>query len=234
MTRGVRRVTGLLALAVPGGFFVFFSLLSRTFDYPAIMDEPAATVLVRVAEGGNGLVALWGGATAAALLLVPLVTLLHRVLSPDGPAWLIFATTAGVLAAVFTIVDLGQWVFVVPGLAEAWAAADASAPTRAAVIVTFDAFHAWVGMLIGLVLATLFSGIWTVLTGLAMRSARPFRPWVGNIGVGAGAVLLASVLQPGGFRVWALLNTVGFGLWSVWLVLAGIQLWRYEGDPDLD
>jgi hypothetical protein len=50
--------------------------------------------------------------------------------------------------------------------------------------------------------------------------------WIGWLGVCAGIVLLASVLQPAGFQIWSTLNTIGFGLRALWLVATGAWLLR--------
>ena len=52
-------LTGLLLLVLPVAYNLFFTLLARSFDYPAILRQPTDQVLARFAAGGNRLVLTW-------------------------------------------------------------------------------------------------------------------------------------------------------------------------------
>jgi len=79
-----RRLAGVLLILTPIAFNLLFTLLSMTFEYPDILREPAGYVLERFDAGGAGLVATWYGFMLTAVLFVPLVILVHRVLAGDG------------------------------------------------------------------------------------------------------------------------------------------------------
>ena len=104
----LRRLTGVLLILTPIAFNLLFTLLSVTFEYPDILREPAGYVLERFDAGGTGLVATWYGFMLTAVLFVPLVVLVHRVLAGDGreasaPFYLGLATAFGVLAGVMQL-----------------------------------------------------------------------------------------------------------------------------------
>src|SRR5215204_7554373 len=79
-----RRLTGVLLILTPIAFNLLFTLLSVTFEHPDILRQPPGYVLERFDAGGAGLVATWYGFMLTAVLFVPLVVLVHRVLADDG------------------------------------------------------------------------------------------------------------------------------------------------------
>ena len=60
---------GLIILGV--GLNVPFAILGSTFDYPDILRQPTADVLIRLQAGGTALIATWYSFMAAALLFIP-------------------------------------------------------------------------------------------------------------------------------------------------------------------
>src|SRR5919199_6825093 len=78
-----RRLTGVLLILTPIAFNLLFTLLSMTFEYPDILREPAGYVLETFDAGGARLVATWYGFMLTAVLFVPPVVLVHRVLAGD-------------------------------------------------------------------------------------------------------------------------------------------------------
>src|SRR6266550_188680 len=80
-TPAVRRSAGALLVIVPLGFTVGFTLLQQLFEYPDILRQPTADVLAKFAAGGTPLIAVWYVLTLAALGLIPLTVLVHRVLA---------------------------------------------------------------------------------------------------------------------------------------------------------
>jgi hypothetical protein len=221
--RAYRVLTGLVALLVPALFTIGFGLLQRLWDYPQILERGPDEVFARIISGGSMVVTLWSFTLVASLLFAGLVPALHHLLARDVPE-LGVASVAGLLAALAQILDLSQWVFLVPRLAQLHAAHGATAATRAATVVVYEAFHAWLGMGVGLSLATIFNGAWALRVGLAMRQSRLFAPWIGWGGVVSGAAFLASAVPGLPLRAWFLLNTAGFGVWALWLAAVGVSL----------
>src|SRR5215212_4079743 len=173
----LRRLTGVLLILTPIAFNLLFTLLSVTFEYPDILRQPAGYVLERFGAGGAGLVATWYGFMLTAVLFVPLVVLVHRVLAGDGreasePFYLGLATAFGVVAGVMQFLGLAR----LPFLADSYTDPTSSEATREAVAVVFEAFNRYAGVAVGEHLGYLFTGLWTALVALAMfGSALPFR-----------------------------------------------------------
>ena len=201
-----------------------------TFEYPDNLRQPASYVLERFDAGGPGLVATWYGFMLIAVLFVPLVVLVHRVLAGDGreagaPFYLGLATAFGVVAGVMQFLGLVRWPFLVPYLAASYADPSSSEATREAVEVVFEAFNWYAGVAVGEHLGYLFTGLWTALVALAMfGSALPFRRWLSLLGMVSAAGVLVGTLEPAGFEAAANIVVVGYILWSIWLALTGIFL----------
>src|SRR3990170_3976892 len=146
----LRRLAGVLLILTPIAFNLLFTLLSVTFEYPDILRQPAGYVLQRFDAGEAGLVATWYCFMLTAVLFVPLVVLVHRVLAGDGreagePFYLGLATAFGVVAGVVQFLGLVRWPFLVPYLADSYTDPSSSEATRESVMVVFEAFNRYAG-----------------------------------------------------------------------------------------
>jgi len=223
--RGVRELTGVLLILTPIVFNVFFTLLSVTFEYPDILREPTGYVLRHFDAGGSGLVAIWYGFMLTAVLFVPLVVLVHKVLAREDTPYMAVATAFGVVAGVVQFLGLVRWPFLVPYLADTYLDPASSGATRESVAVVFQTFNQYAGVAVGEHLGYLFTGLWTVLVALAMfGSPLPLRRWLALLGVVSAAGVLVGTLEPVGFEPAADIVVVGYILWSIWLALFGIFL----------
>jgi hypothetical protein len=219
------KLTGIVLILMPIAFNVFFTLLSVTFEYPDILREPTSYVLRSFDAGGSGLVAIWYGFMLTAVLFVPLVVLVHKVLARQDTPYMAVATTFGVVAGVVQFLGLIRWPFLVPYLADVYLDPASSEATRESAAVVFEAFNRYAGVAVGENLGYLFTGLWTVLVALAMfGSALPFRRWLSLLGMVSAAGVLVGTLEPAGFEAAANIVVVGFVLWSIWLALTSIFL----------
>ncbi|HEX8217647.1 MAG TPA: DUF4386 domain-containing protein [Chloroflexia bacterium] len=222
------QITGLVLILVPVVFNVFYALLQRSFDYPNILREPTEHVLLRFQEGGPRLRLMWYGFMLSAVLFVPVVLLLHEVLSvSDTLPYLGVATTLGVLSAAVQFLGLVRWPFLVPYLAQTYTDPRSSQATRDAVAVTFQAFHRYAGVGIGENLGYLFTGSWTLLVGIAMIGSPLFAPWIGWIAIIPAIGIFVGIFEEAGVKAAGVVTAISYIVWSLWLVAAGINLlWR--------
>ncbi|HEY9292708.1 MAG TPA: DUF4386 domain-containing protein [Microlunatus sp.] len=224
----VERAAGALLILMPIAFNVCFALLGRSFDYPDILRRPTSEVLSRFRSGGVGLVLLWWVFALTALLFAPVAVLLAFAVVGASSALVAVAAVTGVLAATVQVLGLIRWPFLVPYLARA--DADASPARREAIDVVFQAFHRYLGVAVGEHLGYLFTGGWTVLSGVAVIQATNTPWWLGVVGIVIGAVLsICSLEFVGTFEQngWKLAGTVvpiAYVAWSLWLVGLGIAL----------
>ncbi|MDH3684564.1 MAG: DUF4386 domain-containing protein, partial [Acidimicrobiia bacterium] len=157
------------------------------------------------------------------------IFLLGRILESERHPLAGIATTVGVVGAIVQLVGLLRWVFVVPGLAETHAAADATDASRSAAEVTFEAIHQYGGVVLGEHLGQLFTIAWIVMVSAMMFRSTIFRPWLGWFGLFAAAVysiaqleLIATVIDD--FPNWEQAGLIGSLLWLTWMFITGIRL----------
>jgi hypothetical protein len=171
---------------------------------------------------------MWYGFMLSAVLFVPVVLLLHEVLSvSDTLPYLGVATTLGVLSAAVQFLGLVRWPFLVPYLAQTYTDPRSSQATRDAVAVTFQAFHRYAGVGIGENLGYLFTGSWTLLVGIAMIGSPLFAPWIGWIAIIPAIGIFVGIFEEAGVKAAGVVTAISYIVWSLWLVAAGINLlWR--------
>ena len=226
----MERTTGVLLIALPVVFNLCFFLLGRTFGYPDILRQPTAEILRRFQAGGTPLRLIWHGFALTAVALAPVAVLVGQLLAADDLAIVPVATLFGVLAALTQFLGLIRWPYLVPYLARTYSDPAASPATQEAVAVVFQAFHRTLGVAVGEHLGYLFTGLWTVLIGIAMTQSTTFGAWLGWPGVAIGlALIVGSAEFAGPFEElgWDLPGKVvpiAYGLWSLWLVAAGVTL----------
>ncbi|HYU49411.1 MAG TPA: DUF4386 domain-containing protein [Candidatus Limnocylindria bacterium] len=227
----VELATAVLLIALPVAFNLAFLDLARAFDYPAILREPADTVLRRFEAGGTGLVLRWYAFFTTALLMLPLVALVGVVLGAR-PALTATSIVVGASAALVQVLGLARWPFVVPELARRYVAADGpdAKSTRNAVAIVFETLHRLLGVAIGEHLGYLLTGVWTLLIGASIVSTSVVPIWLGIAGLPIGAALIVGALEfvgPNEPRGWAFAETlvpIAYISWSIWLVAIGVAI----------
>lgn len=218
------KLTGILLIIVTIGFNAFFTLLAMNFEYPDILRFPTGYVLEQYHAGGSGLTLQWYGMVIVSVLIIPIALLLHQILADKPVPYLTMATVFGVLAGVMSFLGFVRWVFMVPHLADVYVDPASSQATRDAAVVVFEAFHLYAGFSLGEHLGYLFNGLWTLLLGLAMLKSLHFKPWLGWLGIIAAPLIMFGSAEGAGLEIAGLVNVIGFGVWSLWLIASGIIL----------
>jgi hypothetical protein len=224
----VELVAGAFLILAPLWFNTTFALLGKRFDYPDILRRPANEILDRFRTGGASLIVLWWTFMLSGLLLIPAVVLLGQVLGFTGLVPL--AVTVGVLAGLVQMLGLLRWVYLVPSLARVNADAAVGSGQREATIAVFAAMHQYLGVGVGEHLGYLLTGLWSVLTGVAILGTELVPTWMGWIGIAVGAGLTlasAEFLGPNEEDGWPLAGAaipILYVAWSLWLLTMGIAL----------
>lgn len=226
MARSQSIFLGASAMAFAVGFNAPYAVLAVTFDYPAILREPASDVLIAFSEGGPHLIFTWYAFMAAALLFVPLAIVLSvtRDRLETAPAATITAAAAGILSGALQAVGLSRWVFAIPGVA---ARAESQPDTAAA---QFDLLNAWGGVAIGEHLGQLLLALF--LSAMAILQMGERRIVSACLAILSGAAIavgtgegLALALNASG-AVFSLFTIGGFLAFSLWLAATGLGLIR--------
>lgn len=228
MTSRTRVLSGGLLIAVPILFNLFYTLLSIEFSYPDVLRDPAPDVLRRFSNGGDGLIALWYGFALTPVLFLPAALLLRRGFRPVSPL-LDLAAPLAILASATQVLGLVRWPYLVPLLADRYLDPTATEASRAATLMTFEAFHRYAGVAVGEGLGYLFTAGWTLVIAAAMLTGSRFRPWLGWMGAVSAIGILVGMIEPVGVDAAGDVNAIAYIVWSVWLIATGIAVLR--GDP---
>jgi hypothetical protein len=220
----LNHLTGIVLIVLPIAFNLLFFGLARAFEYPEILREPADVILKRFADGGPRLVALWYAFALTALLAIPMALLLQQVFAVQQPALAAASAILGALSGLVQAMGLLRWPLLVPALAAQYNASGTTAEQRQALAVVFNAFHQYVGVVIGEQLGYLFTGAWTIVVGLMMFGSPLFHPLLGLFGIVSAMGVLSGLAEPFGWKPAGVLNAISYLLWSLWLVSAGVML----------
>lgn len=222
---GILLIVSSIALLIP------YTILTIIFDYPNILRQDTATVLLQFHEGGNTLIATWFAFAMTGIPLIPAYILVGQEFEKQATI-IRTATTIGVIGLIVQMIGLLRWTFVVPVLADTYVNAADSA-TQAAAILAFKTIHQFAGVLLGEHLGQLFTIAWTLILSYSLAKLQCIPKWLAWFGaitsviyLGAQAALFATVIP--GFPVWEMAGFIGSTLWLIWLILLGIRFLRIK------
>jgi hypothetical protein len=216
-----KRTASLLILAAVLAN-VAFTALGSIFNYPDVLDEPAAEVLATFRDH-QGAVSGWFSVLAlSAALLAPVAIGVGRL--STAPAMRI-AVRVGIAAAAVQVIGLLRWPILVPGYASDATSGDAgvAAGGRDAFTTASDIL----GTAIGETLGYLLTATWTALVIVALGRHFAGR-WFQGLGAISAALVLVGVLSPLGLPVVDAANFIGYVLWSVWLIAFAVVILVHE------
>lgn len=217
-------ITGLVLIALPVSFNLLFFLLARSFEYPDILRKPTDQILTQFTAGGRRLIAIWYAFAMTALLAIPMALLLGAVFNANYPQLAVVSAIIGVLSGLTQAMGLLRWSLLVPTLAAQYSAPETTPAQRDALGVVFNAFHQYVGVVIGEHLGFLLTATWTLLISLMMFGLPLFGGLMGAIGIISAVGILAGLLEPAGWKPAGAINAISYIVWSLWLIAAGILL----------
>ena len=224
----IETAAGVLLIVAPVWFNVMFTMLAKRFDYPDILRRPTPEILERFEAGGPSLSLLWWAFTMSGLLLIATAVVLGQALG--GSQILPVAVMFGVLAGLVQMLGLLRWVYLLPPLARAYADPSVAPDERASILVTFRAFHQYFGVGVGEHLGYLFTGVWSLLIGVAIVLGTSLSSWLGwpGIAIGIGLVVgSGEFLGPNEREGWAFAGKavpILYIGWSLWLLAMGVAL----------
>ncbi len=210
---------GLLVAGAVGANAAFLGLGS-TFEYPDVLQLPAAEIVARFDATRASTMAWFALLAVSAGALGPAAVLLRRAGRGRAARW---SAVAGVAAAVVQVIGLSRWLVLVPGLTDRALDPSASATDRADALDAFHTAHTWLGTALGETAGYALTAAWTILL-LAALDRLP--GWVRALGAGSATLIASGVLIPLDVPGTDLANFVGYVLWSLWLVALAVCLVR--------
>jgi hypothetical protein len=215
------RLTGGALIALAVFFNLPYAWLAVTFNYPAILREPAETIFAAFTAGGTQLILAWYAFALAAMLFMPFA-LAHAFAGnrlKSFPALAISAALIGALAGLLQAMGLLRWVMVIPELART---ADPA--------TSFALIHAYAGVALGEHLGMLLTAFHVALMATIQfcedRRTLAILGGVTTAAITLGAFEgLALALQADGTLL-SLGSVAGYLLLTAWLIASGIGLIR--------
>jgi uncharacterized protein DUF4386 len=202
------RLTAYLLIAAAVLANVAFTALGSIFDYPDVLDRPAAKVLASF-RAHESAVSTWFSVLAlSAALLAPIAVGVGRL---SAHRLMRVAVWTGIGAAVAQVVGLLRWPILVPGYA-----ADGDTDS-------FRTASNVLGTAIGETAGYALTAAWTALVVAALGRGFAGR-WFAVLGGVSAALVAVGVLSPVGLPIVDEANFIGYVLYSVWLIAFGAVL----------
>jgi hypothetical protein len=202
-------------------FMAVFSYLAARFDYPAILDGPAASVLPHLLATGFTGRAVWALYAFLPLIWIPAGVGAYLALRRSHPGSSLLALQCAVVAALGMMLGLMRWPTVHWRLAELYATADSS--QRAVLDAVFEGLNTYLGNYLGEFLGELAFNAFFLLTAWALlRSHR-----VAVLGLVAGLAGLVGMFRNVTAAV-APVAAVNNYLLPAWMIVFGVVLARWR------
>ena len=179
-----RTVIRFGGLCLAGGALAFlgvFSYLAARFNYPDVLDGPAATVLPSLLATRLQGRLVWAIYALLPLIWIPAGVAAYEALAPVRRGAMRLALQFAVIAALAMMLGLMRWPSIHWHLALAF---ERAAPPEQAVLASvFDGLNTYLGNYIGEFLGELSFSAFFLLTSIVwLQSCRPSR-WIGCLGL---------------------------------------------------
>ena len=202
-------------------FMAVFSYLAARFDYPAVLDGPAETVLPHLLATGSTGRAVWAIYAFLPLVWIPAGVGAYLALRRSHPGSSLLALQCAVVAALAMMLGLMRWPTVHWRLAQLYATADSS--QRALLDALFDGLNTYLGNYLGEFLGELAFNAFFLLTGWALLQTRR----VAVLGLVAGLAGLVGMFRNVTAAV-APVAAVNNYLLPAWMIVFGVVLARWR------
>jgi hypothetical protein len=202
-------------------FMAVFGYLAARFDYPAILNGPAETVLPHLLATGSTGRAVWAIYAFLPLVWIPAGAGAYLALRRSHPGSSLLALQCAVVAALAMMLGLMRWPTVHWRLAQLYAMADSS--QRALLDALFDGLNTYLGNYLGEFLGELAFNAFFLLTGWALLQTRR----VAVLGLVAGLAGLVGMFRNVTAAV-APVAAVNNYLLPAWMIVFGVVLARWR------
>jgi hypothetical protein len=180
-TRSIIRFGGFCLAGGALAFVGVFAYLAARFNYPAVLDGPAATVLPNLLATGQQGRLVWAVYALLPLIWLPGGVAAYEALAPVRRGAMRLALQFAVVAALAMMLGLMRWPSVHWHLALAFQRA--APPEQAVLAAVFDGLNTYLGNYIGEFLGELSFSVFFLLTSIVwLQSPRPAR-WIGWLGL---------------------------------------------------
>jgi hypothetical protein len=216
---GVALILGALA------FMGVFAFLAARFNYPAVLDGPASTVLPALLATGSAGRAAWAIYGFLPLIWLPAGAGAFFALRGSHPGAMLLALQCALLSAVSMMLGLLRWPSIHWRLAELYVAAD---PAQQRVLAaTFDGLNIYLGNYLGEFLGELSFSAFFVLSAWALLQSRTTPRWLAFGGLLTGVMGWIGMFRNLTTAV-ASVAAINNYLLPLWMIAFGIILLRWR------
>jgi hypothetical protein len=180
--RTVIRFGGFCLAGGAVAFIAVFSYLAARFDYPAVLDGPAATVLPSLLATGEQGRLVWAIYALLPLIWLPAGVAAYEALAPVQRGAMRLALQFAVVAAVAMMLGLMRWPSIQWHLVLAFERA--ALPEQAVLASLFDGLNTYLGNYIGEFLGELCFSLFFLLTSIVWLQSPERR--AGSVGSASG------------------------------------------------
>lgn len=217
------RAGGIALILAAILFMAVFSYLAATFDYPDVLDRPAAEVLPRLVALGTSGRAVWALYALIPLLLIPAGIGAEAALSRHSPGAARNATIFATISGLTMLLGLARWPTIMWELGRAWPGA--SPEHQASMATVFAGLNSYLGNFLGEFVGELGLNLFFALTAWAMLADRSRPRWMGIAGLVVSVVGFAAMFRNVTPAVGAIAEANNYVL-PLWLVVMGVLLLR--------
>jgi hypothetical protein len=219
------RVGGLTLVLGALAFMAVFAFLAARFDYPAILDGPASTVLPRLLATGSSGRAVWALYAFLPLLWLPAGVGAYCALRRYYPGAMLLALQWAVVAAVSMMLGLMRWPSVHWHLAQLQATATPEQQQMIAAI--FDGLNTYLGNYLGEFLGELSFNAFFLLSSWTLLRSRAAPSWVAGAGLITAAAGFVGMFRNITAAV-APVAAINNYLLPLWMIIFGVALLRHR------
>ena len=225
--RGLIRFGGLCLAGGAVAFLGVFTYLAARFNYPDVLDGPAASVLPDLLATGQQGRLVWALYALLPLIWLPAGVAAYEALAPVTRGAMRLALLFAVVAALALMLGLMRWPSVHWHLALAFE--HAAAPEQVVLAAVFDGLNTYLGNYIGEFLGEFSFNVFFLLTSVAWLRSPQSRKWIGWVGVGTGVLGLVGMFRnvTGAVAPIAALNNY---LLPAFMIILGVALARWPAE----
>jgi uncharacterized protein DUF4386 len=192
-TRAVIRFGGFCLAGGAVAFLGVFAYLAARFNYPDVLDGPAARVLPSLLATGHQGRLVWAVYAFLPLIWLPAGVAAYEALAPVRRGPMRLALLFAVVAALAMMLGLMRWPSVHWHLALAFV--HATPPEQGVLADVFDGLNSYLGNYIGEFLGELAFSAFFLLTSIVWLQSPRGHKWIGWVGVGTAASGLVGMFR---------------------------------------
>ena len=224
-------VIHLGGLCLAGGalaFIAVFSYLAANFNYPDVLDGPAATVLPSLLGTGARGRMVWTIYAFLPLIWIPAGVAAFEALAPVRRGAMRLALFFALVACIAMMLGLMRWPSVHWHLAGAFV--QAAPPEQAVLAALFDGLNTYLGNFIGEFLGELAFSMFFLLTSFVWLRSPERQRWIGWAGVVTAVAGLIGMFR-NVTTVVAPIAAVNNYLLPLFMMVLGVAFIRWRTSP---